>query len=146
MSERSVEHATLVVERFYEAPPESAFAAWADPEAKRQWFGGGDELQLDFRIGGRESSRGRAPDGHEYVYDATYRDIVPSERIVYTYEMTIEGERFSVSVVTVEFTAARGGTRLVLTEQSVFLDRRDEASRRERGWGGLLDALGRALA
>jgi uncharacterized protein YndB with AHSA1/START domain len=142
-----VEHATVVLERRYEASPERAFAAWADAEAKRRWFSGDDaELELDFRIGGRESSRGRAPGGHEYTYVATYRDIVPGERIVYTYEMTIEGQRFSVSVVTVEFSRADGGTRLLLTEQSVFLDRRDEASRREHGWAGLLDALGRELA
>lgn len=146
MAERTVEHATLVLERLYEAPPERAFEAWADPGAKRRWFGGTDnELELDFRVGGRESSSGRAPDGHRYAYTATYADIIPGRRIVYTYEMTIEGERFSVSVVTVEFSPADGGTRLVLTEQSVFLDRREEASRREHGWGGLLDALGEAL-
>ena len=32
MSGRSVEHATFVVERKYEASPDRAFAAWADPE------------------------------------------------------------------------------------------------------------------
>jgi len=147
MNDRSVEHATIVLERLYEAPPERAFEAWASPEAKRRWFSGPDnELELDFRIGGREWSKGRAPGGHEYIFEATYRDIVPGERIVYTYEMTIAGERFSVSVVTVEFAAADGGTRLVLTEQSVFIDRREEALRREHGWGGLLDALGEELS
>ena len=146
MSERSTEHATLVLERLYEAPPERAFEAWANPVAKQRWFGGPEiEFELDFRVGGRESSRGATPDGRTYAYEAVYGDIVENERIVYTYAMEIDGARFSVSVVTVEFAAADGGTRLVLTEQSVFLDRREEPGSRERGWGGLLESLGEEL-
>ena len=68
MSERSVEHATFVVERGYEASPGRAFAAWADPEAKARWFGGSEvHLELDFRVGGRERSRGITPDGDAYT-------------------------------------------------------------------------------
>ena len=32
MRERSVEHATFVVERTYDASPDRVFAAWSDPE------------------------------------------------------------------------------------------------------------------
>ena len=79
MSGRSVEHATFVVEHKYEASPERAFAAWADPEAKARWFVDSDAyLELDFRVGGRESSRGTAPDGSAYSYEALYQDIVPA--------------------------------------------------------------------
>jgi uncharacterized protein YndB with AHSA1/START domain len=34
MSERSVEHGTIVIERRYPASPERTFAAWADAAAK----------------------------------------------------------------------------------------------------------------
>ena len=72
MAERSVTHATFVVERTYDAPPARVFAAWADPAAKARWFAGPDEwgsavFELDFRVGGREVSRGTAPDGREMV-------------------------------------------------------------------------------
>ena len=71
MSGRSVEHATLVVERTYKVSPERAFAAWADPKAKARWFVGSEaSLELDFRVGGRERSRGTAPDGNAYSYQA----------------------------------------------------------------------------
>ncbi len=43
MTERSVTHATFVVERLYDASPARVFAAWADPAAKRRWFTGPDQ-------------------------------------------------------------------------------------------------------
>ena len=59
MSGRSVEHATFVVERKYEASPERAFAAWADPEAKARWYSDSEaHLELDFRVGGGNTAAG----------------------------------------------------------------------------------------
>jgi uncharacterized protein YndB with AHSA1/START domain len=147
MSGRSVEHATFVVERKYEASPERAFAAWADPEAKARWYVDSDaHLELDFRVGGRERSRGTAPDGRAYSYEALFQDIVPAERIVYTYEMLLEGTRISVSLATVEFTpVGDSGTALVFTEQGAFLDGHESPARRAEGMGSLLDALGEEL-
>jgi uncharacterized protein YndB with AHSA1/START domain len=143
MSGRSVEHATFVVERQYEASPERAFAAWADPQAKARWFVGSDaHLELDFRVGGRERSRGTAPDGSAYSYEALYQDIVPAQRIVYTYDMLLRETRISVSLATVEFTpVGDNGTRLVFTEQGAFLDCHETPARRAEGMGSLLDAL-----
>ena len=57
-----------------------------------------------------------------YTYEATYRDIVPAERIVYGYLMEADDTLISVSVTTVEFAPAPSGTTLTFTEQGVFLD------------------------
>jgi uncharacterized protein YndB with AHSA1/START domain len=146
MSGRSVEHGTFVVERSYEVSPERAFAAWADPKAKARWFVDEDaNLELDFRVGGQERHSGTAPDGNAYRYEARYQDIVPGERIVYTYEMHLGEMRISVSLATVEFRPAGKGTRLVLTEQGVYLDGYDDAGSRERRTKALLDQLEAAL-
>jgi uncharacterized protein YndB with AHSA1/START domain len=143
MSGRSVEHATFVVERKYEVSPGRAFAAWADPEAKARWYIDSDaQLELDFRVGGRERSQGTAPDGRAYTYEALYQDIVPGRRIVYSYEMILEDTRISVSLATVEFTPlGEDGTHLVFTEQGAFLDGHESPARRSEGMGSLLDAL-----
>ncbi len=143
MSGRSVAHATFVVERRYNVSPERAFAAWADPRAKARWFVDSDaHLELDFRVGGRERHRGTAPDGNAFSYEALYQDIVPAQRIVYTYEMHLQETRISVSLATVEFTpVGDNGTRLVFTEQGAFLDGHESRARRAGGWGSLLDAL-----
>jgi len=145
MSQRSVEHATFVIERRYESPREQVYAAWADPPAKAAWFGASDDYQLDFRIGGRELNRGAGPDGTAYTFDARYQDIVPNERIVFTYFMLMGSTGISVSVTTVELADDGDVTRLVYTEMGVFLDDHDDPRQRERGTGGLLDALGTRL-
>lgn len=146
MTERSVTHATFVLERRYDAPPSRVYAAWADPEAKARWFGGAGEgeFDMDFRVGGREHNSGTMEDT-KYSFDATYQDIVEGERIVYTYDMHLNGQRISVSVATIEFKPQGDGTHLVLTEQGAFLDGLDDPRMREQGTGSLLEALDKVL-
>jgi uncharacterized protein YndB with AHSA1/START domain len=150
MTERSVTHATFVVERTYDASPARVFAAWADPVVKVHWFAGPDEWELDefdldFRVGGREFNRGGPKGGPVHTYEARYQDIVPDERIVYTYDLRLDQTLISVTLATVEFKPAGAGTRLVVTEQGAYLDGHEPPTQREQGWGALLDALGAEL-
>jgi uncharacterized protein YndB with AHSA1/START domain len=147
MSDRSATHSTFVIERNYPASRARVFAAWADVNAKGQWFGPSDEheLELDFREGGREHFEA-AVDGAVYSYDALYEDIVADERIVYTYNMHCDGVRMSVSVATVELFSDGDGTHLRYTEQGVYLDGEDRPELREHGTKEILDKLGDALA
>jgi uncharacterized protein YndB with AHSA1/START domain len=147
VSDRSVEHATFVSERGYDASPEQVFAAWSDPQAKARWFHDTEEeVEFDFRVGGWERRQGVLPGGHEYAFQGLYWDIVPDRRIVYAYDMHLDGVRISVSVATVELEPERDGTRLVYTEQGAFFDGHEPPAGREHGMGSLLDLLGKWLA
>ena len=146
MKERSVEHATFVVERTYDASPDRVYAAWSDPQAKGRWFHDSEgEFEIDFRVGGWERREGTLPDGRAYTFQALYQDIVPGRRIVFTYDMLLDETRISVSVATVQFRPERTGTRLVFTEQGAFLDGHEMPGQREQGMGSLLDALAAEL-
>jgi len=148
--QRGVVHASFRIERNYEAAPARVFKALSDPVAKAKWFSGGDGYVLlaramDVRPGGREHEQGRWPNGVVSTFDAVYHDVVPDERIIYSYEMHLDERKISVSLATFELKAQGAGTRLVMTEQGAFLDGYDDAGSRERGSNFLLDALGASL-
>ncbi|OCT12955.1 polyketide cyclase [Paenibacillus pectinilyticus] len=140
MNERIALHNTFVVERVYKASPTRVFANWADPKLKEQWFSKADEF--DFRVGGAEKSQGGPPGGPVFTFDAQYQDIVQNERIVYSYTLDMDDKRLSISVTTVEFKPEGAGTKLIFTEQGVFLDGHDSPAQREHGTKEMLDKLG----
>ncbi|NDL60031.1 SRPBCC family protein [Phytoactinopolyspora mesophila] len=147
MPVRSVEHATFVVTRTYDASPARVFEAFADPEIKLRWFAAPDdvglpEVEFDFRVGGREYRRGGPKEGPMHTFEARYWEIIPEERIVYSYDMHLDDTRISVSLATVELRPQGSGTMLVFTEQGAFLDGHDNVGGREQGTAELLDALG----
>lgn len=143
MNKRFVTHDTFVIERTYDASPDRVFAAWADPVAKARWFPKPEEF--DFRVGGREINHNCQPGSPVYTYDACYQEIVPDQRIVYTYTIDIDETRISVSVTTVEFIPIGTATQLIYTEQGAFLDGHDTPADREHGTKVMLDKLGEEL-
>ena len=62
-----------------------------------------------------------------------------------TYDMTMGGERISVSLATIEFKPAGKGTRMVVSEYGAFLDGLDTVAQREEGTISLIDQLGKFL-
>ncbi len=156
MTDRSVIHDTFSIERTYPAAPARVFAAFASEEAKSTWGDTGDlepapgeagAKEFDFRPGGRERF-GIKVQGTTYRYDARYYDIVPDQRIVYSYEMYADDARISVSVATIEFTKSGDGTALTWTEQGAYLDGIDGPQASEMRRGGtaeMLDGLTRYL-
>jgi uncharacterized protein YndB with AHSA1/START domain len=145
MTERSIVHGTFTIERSYAVPPARAFKAWADPAIKAKWFGAGASEVFDFREGGREYASGAMDEKTTFTFEVRYYDIVPDNRIVYTYEMAMNGARLSVSVATVEFRAEGKGTKLVLREDGAFLDGLDTVDQRRQGTEMLLNQLGTVL-
>lgn len=150
MNPHSTVHCHFTIERHLPASPQQVFNAWATPELKGRWFYGPGEwssigYKLDFRIGGREHLVSGPSTGPMHVYDARIEDIVPNERIVYSYDMSLDETRVSVSLATVELEPEGDGTRLVFTEEDVFLDDAYAEMSREEGTRSLLDNLEKEL-
>jgi uncharacterized protein YndB with AHSA1/START domain len=81
VSERTVKHDTIVVEREFKSSPARVFAAWADPGAHGLWKFPGDDWEIsefenDFRVGGREKSCFGPKGDPKYFSDGSYLDIV----------------------------------------------------------------------
>jgi uncharacterized protein YndB with AHSA1/START domain len=146
MTERSIAHGSFTVIRTYPASRARVWQAWSDPVAKAKWFGspGRPGDIFDFREGGREYTKAEFG-GDTYTVDIRYEEILPGERIIYTYAMTMNGQRISVSVATIELEDDGAGTRLTVVEHGAYLDGLDNMRQREEGTCALMDTLGTTL-
>ena len=148
---RSVVHGSFDLERRYDAPVARVWQALTDKTAKQKWFAGPPgrwellERHMDVRVGGGERLKGRWESGVVSTFEATYHDVIPNERLVYSYVMHLDERKISVSLATLQLKSEGGKTTLMLTEQGAFLDGYDDAGSREQGSGHLLDALGASL-
>lgn len=132
------------IERTVAASPAEAFRAYTDRAAKAVWFDGDGawtmlERSLDFRPGGTEVSVSALDGGDRYGYFARFHDIAEGERIVLSYDMEMNGERLSTSLVVVEFQAAPSGTKVVYSETAAFMKDKDTVESRQEGCTWLLD-------
>ncbi len=147
MNMSKAEHATIVIERTYEALPDQVFAAWSSREALATWSAPGDGWELawrafDFKVGHTDVCTFGAIDAEPYVNTTRYEEIVPNQRIVYASTISYLGELIFAGVVTVEFLSIGDATRLVMTENGVYLDGSDSPLGHEDGWAMMLDSLG----
>ena len=150
---RNVTHASFTITRHWKHAPARVFAAFADQAQKDKWFGGvrGEwepvSRSFDFRVGGQENSSGRwKQSGVVSHFDCTYHDIIPNERIIYSYGMHLDDRKISVSQQCIELTPNGEGTKLVLTEYGDYLDGYDDAGSREHGTNWLMDTLEKSLS
>jgi uncharacterized protein YndB with AHSA1/START domain len=140
---------TLVLTRFFAAPRPLVFGAWTEPERAALWWGPqGFEIlscQMDARPGGSWRMTLRAPSGAIHVKQGVYREIAPSERLVFTWRwLDPAGAPGHETIVTVTFKEQTGGTKLTL-RQAVFetAEIRDE---HHAGWSGCMDRFAEYLA
>ena len=110
----------IVLTREFDAPRDLVFKAHTSCEHMSRWWGPRRyvvaECEIDFRPGGAWRIVHRGAEGEEYVFHGEFREIVPPERIVWTFEF--DGAPGSVSVDTLTLEEQAG--RTTLTATSVF--------------------------
>lgn len=146
MATQAATKPSLTLKRRLNAAPAKVFAAWTDPEKVKHWIGPGEVKALsadcDLRVGGRYRWVMRNPAGEEYDVGGVYREVVPNEKLVFTWAWKSTPER--ESVVTVLLKPDGDGTLLTLTHEQFF----DEAARdsHQGGWTGALDKMEKMFA
>ena len=131
----------LTLKRRLNAPPSKIYRAWTDAAKISRWFGPEDaeilRAETDVRVGGRFRIVFRGPDGEEHDVGGVYREVVPNQKLVFTWAWRSTPER--ESLVTVALKRDGDGTLLTLLHEQFF----DEAARDRhgRGWNGTLDKL-----
>ncbi|HKI99717.1 MAG TPA: SRPBCC domain-containing protein [bacterium] len=136
----------LVIHREFDAPRELVFQAWTQAEHAAQWWGPQGFtvvlMEMDARPGGAWRKCMRAPDGHEYWRSGVVREVVPPERLVFTYfsddrDTNPEHE----TLVTVTFSES-GGKTLMTFRQTEF----ESAASRDAHRGGWQSTMERFAA
>jgi uncharacterized protein YndB with AHSA1/START domain len=155
MDQPKVIHSTFVVERSFPKPPETVFAAFADPAKARRWYAEGEghdlqEFTSDFRVGGTQTLRyrlgpGTPVSGMTINNQARYQEIQPNRRIVTATTMDLEDKRILAAQVTVELVPNGSGTDLILTNQGAFFNGGLTPEMLQNGWRGLLEKLTSAM-
>ena len=139
---------SLTLTRRLRATPEKVYAAWADPLNLVQWFAQGQarpgsmRAELDVRVGGRYRIGWTDEKGEPFEVGGIYREVVPNERLKFTWAWHSTPER--ESLVTVQFRPDAAGTLLIFDHEQFA----DEAARdnHKRGWSTFFDALGKFVA
>jgi uncharacterized protein YndB with AHSA1/START domain len=137
---------SLTIRRRVNAPPAQVFAAWTDPQKIMRWFGPGQvqctHAEFDARVGGRYVIAAQSPDGDKHQVGGVVREIVPNQKLVYTWAWHSMPER--ESLVTIELKPDGDGTLLTLTHaQFADVDARD---RHQNGWNSALDKMEKLFA
>jgi uncharacterized protein YndB with AHSA1/START domain len=151
MEKSTVTHATFTIERTFPVTPDRVFAAFADPAQKRRWYHPEQGAQVedhetDFRVGGAERKTFNVEKGMSCRNDTFYQDIIPDQRIVFAYTMSVGGKPISSSQSTVELIPEGKSTRLLFTEQAAFFEGADTPQMRQHGWNTLFSQLNRQFA
>ena len=109
----------LRLTREFDAPRELVFKAMTDPALLSRWWGPRRYRTvvdaMDVRPGGKWRMRNIAADGGEHAFRGEYREVVPPERIVMTFEY--EPLPGHISVETMTLTERDGRTLLTVRDQ-----------------------------
>jgi uncharacterized protein YndB with AHSA1/START domain len=137
---------SLTIKRRLNAPPAQVFAAWIDPEKVMRWMGPGaitaHRAECDVRVGGRYRWQMRTPAGESHDVGGIYREIVPNEKLVFTWAWETTPER--ESLVTVQLKPEGAGTLLTLMHEQLYDE--DTRDRHQGGWNGALDKMEKLFA
>jgi uncharacterized protein YndB with AHSA1/START domain len=123
----------ILITREFAAPKHLVYRALATPELVKRWWnakrGEVTVAEIDLRVGGKWRYVMVAEDGSEVGFHGEYREIVSSERIVWTeiYEGLPEGvsEEEGATVNTATLTEADGRTTLTILVQAPSKASRD---------------------
>jgi uncharacterized protein YndB with AHSA1/START domain len=137
------------IERIFNAPRERVWRAFTDPSLVAQWWGRGNRLvieRMEVERGGHWRFVEHGPDG-VHGFEGRYREVVPPERVVQTFEWDGMPGYVCIETVTLE-DLGDGRTKVVNTSLFHTREERDGMLRSgmEQGLNESYAALDRLLA
>jgi uncharacterized protein YndB with AHSA1/START domain len=134
---QAAEAPELTVSRLIDAPPELVFKAWTSAEHAAHWWGPKgftiESCRLDARPGGSYRVAMRSPEGTLRTKRGVYQEVVPPERLVFTYAWEDAGGAPGHEMrITVTFEPR--GTRTLLSLRQTGFESVAERDSHGTGW------------
>ncbi len=138
----------LVITRVFDAPRETVFKAWTDPDCLAKWWGPRGfvvlSCVLESRMGGKIAIRAQSDERIIHA-EGVVREIVPPEKLAFTTAWIDQnGNAGHETLVTLMFEPIGAKTRLIF-RQGLFesVNARDL---HQGGWSSAFDCLAEYLA
>lgn len=142
----------FTITRVFDAPRETVWRLWTDPDEAPHWLHPRnvatprEQVAFDVRPGGGYRYTMIAPDGTEYPTAGTYREVVPVERLVFTWGSPGDADE-TMPVVTIDL--AEHGEAGEQTRMTFHLDGfagRPGDGYVHDGWSEAFDGLAERIA
>jgi uncharacterized protein YndB with AHSA1/START domain len=154
MTTTSPTSGSFTINRNFNHPAEKVFKAFSDPATKTKWFTGpmgGEALErvIEVKTGGAEVLKFKHPSGMVTHFIAKYHAVEQAKRIVYSYDLMIDGKHHSTSLAVVEFAAVGKNTDMIFTEFVAWHDGTELSkglASREKGTSWQFDNVAEVLA
>ena len=115
----------VVLERTYDASPETVWQAWTNPEMLKQWWGPNNvtipECEVDLKVGGKfyivmEAGQGMGPHkGTKWPILAEFTVVEPNSKLSYTSQAWTEGDKEETTIdqaTEITFSEENGKTKV----------------------------------
>ena len=143
---------TVALKRVFQAPKARVYQAWIDPAMMNNWLfpeaGMHAVCQVDLRVGGRYEVQMHPPEGApvggSLVVACVYREIIPEEKLVFTWQWQGD-EANEETLITLQFRSINDSeTELTLLHERFGSEEsRDDHA---QGWEGTFAQLAIALS
>ncbi len=132
---------TLQLNKIYPVKQERVFQAWTMPEELSKWWGPEgftttiDEMNVV--VGGSYKYKMHSPDGETHILTGEYKEIVPNQKLVFTWKWENDGQEFPTTLVTIDFLEQGQSTELLLAHTK--LPSEEAANNHNFGWTSSLE-------
>ena len=133
----------LKLTRVFDAPVETVWDAWTDPEQAAKWWGPrgftAPRIDSDLRVGGSYRIAMQPPDGDLFYLSGEFVEVDPPARLAYTFRWEDPDPDDRETLVTMSLWDLGESTELLLTHGAFATEGR--RALHDQGWTDSLDRL-----